>query len=373
MFDVDALGNVISENILLRKGDPVPGYPELMKGTSAAVTSIAYSNRGEWIGQISVDTPNSQADTIVLVNGIPIAREGEPSVISGRTWDDFRDPRVDINDLGDYVWTAFLDRGPGGNLTSDRPMIMKNGAKFIQADDTFPAISPITINSFRSAPVFIANTGDVFWLAETNNPAANQDTMFLRNFDILVQEGVSRVGGALVSGMNNKGEGFHVSRSGRFWVAEVELQGQGETLLLIDFGAVIPIPGCVGNPATMVKTSGEALIGDTVTLELDGAQGLGVTPMVFFSAGPAIPGSQCGINSKFGEILIGLGAGTLLGKVVEAPYAGSPVSVVLNLPPDPSLVDMKFWTQGVFWDVAGTTGGPAIQLTNGLQFQIGSP
>lgn len=364
----DRRGGLLSESIVLRDGDPIPSTGSTMTGQGSRTSSIAFNARGDWMASVILAS-TGPTDTAILLNGVAIAREGDPAPVPTRTYADMREPEVDLNVFGEYVFSAVLD----SSNPNTNELLIKNGQKYLQEGDTFPAIAPHTLTSFGAVPLSLADSGDFFWYGETSNPAPARDTCYFRNLEILVQEGVTSIAGKLVQSLRPSAYAFHVSPSGRFWIGEVVLDLIGETVVFADFGTVIPVPGCEENPATLEKIGGDARVGARLDLELGGAQGPGVRSLVLFSASPAVTGSPCGISLPVGEVLIGLGSGALLGRVNGSPTSGSPVVLQIPIPNDPSLVDQIFWAQGAFWDALGTSGGPTFALSNGLYLEIGAP
>ncbi len=378
LLQTDGKGNLLSESVVVQDTRVYSTFTTGITATGFAQNSLALNNRGDWMAQVVVGPPNT-TDTGILLNGTVIVREGDPAPVPPipivRTFSDMRDPELDLNDFGEYVFNAILDTSD----TNSNSMIVKGNVatgnqKFIQEGNTFLAIAPSNVLQFDSAPVYIANSGDVFWYCRSNG-TASQDTFYWRNFDVIVQEGVTFVGSEIVSTLRGTAYAFHASRSGRFWIGEVTLQNSGDAVLLADFGAVVPVPGCLANPSQLTHVFGDARAGQSISLQMDQAQALGALPLLYFSTQPAVSNNSvisCGLPSKFGEILIGVGAGQLAGRLRGGPYAGVPVTFTINIPNDPALVDQIYWLQGMFWDVPKTSG-QAIRLTNGMYVEIGAP
>ena len=146
-------------------------------------------------------------------------------------------------------------------------------------------------------------------------------------------------------------------------------------MLLVDFGAVVPVPGCSNNPSRLEKLTGDARPNASLTFQMSLPQGAGVTPLLFFSTAPAVEEGAlaCGLNTSFGELLIGLGGGQLIGRLRGATSTGSTTPFLVKIPNDPNLVDQKLWMQGAFWDAANVAPGPVFSLTNGMYLEIGAP
>ena len=119
--------------------------------------------------------------------------------------------------------------------------------------DTLPAIAPDVILNFGAAPpYYYTNSGDLFWSC-TTNAAASQDQYYFRNKQIIVREGGKIGSGETVKALWAAAYAYDVSPNGRFFLGKVTLDSGGDALFLADFGAIVPTPGCSGNPGTMKK------------------------------------------------------------------------------------------------------------------------
>jgi len=207
----------------------------------------------------------------------------------------------------------------------------------------------------------------VFWRAETDAG----DEAFMRNYTPIVIRNVTTINGSLVSRVEPADSAFHASTDGRFWIGRIELQNQvGRMLVMADFGLALPIPGCNGNTATLTIESAEPLAGGHLNLEMDQGQTPGVRPILLFSTRARIPGSECGVNTPAGELLIS--TSNVIARLIAPPWNGTPTRFDLPIPADPSLIDVKLWIQGYFRDVGGLTPED-FRLTNGLRVEIGAP
>jgi hypothetical protein len=369
-YRTDGMGTVTERRVLLKETDQIL-FGATVRSVGGNTHAIALNNNDDWLAQIQMTGPAGGADTAFVINNEIVLREGAPAFQEGRTWNDLSNPELDLNDFGDFVANVQMNvSGPDDGL--DNSVIVRNGEKFVQEGDSFPSIAPYAVIRFDSAPVYIGNSGDVYWYALINSPDANANQAYFRNQDVIIQQG-QFIEGDIVTSVRTGTNAFHVSPNGRYWLGEVGLQSVGETLLLADFGLVVPIPGCFNNPGTVAKVAGSSITGGSLTFGMDDAQAIGVTPFLYFSTRPSIMGSECGINTSLGELLIGLG-GSRVGRLFGTPWNGSTPSLInLNLPADPSLVDVEFYGQGLWWDIAGTSGAERFRLTNGFRMEVGAP
>ena len=371
----DGSGNKLTEKVLMVKGDPFPGNPATTITTiSGTDGSIALNNNGDWLANAQNNGPTGNGNGkqwAVIVNGEVVARDKDPAPFGTRTYEDLSSVEADINDLGEYVFNGKLN--DLGSKASDA-FIQKNDQPFVQEGETFPAIAPHTIEQFGSAALRIDNGGNVVWFAELRGPAANEDEAIFRNRDIVIHEGVTIVNGSLITALKKDNRALDLSTNGRFLSAFVITNQIGDTVVMVDFGSVTKLPGCTGNPSTLEVSEGLIIAGANLEFEMDNAQEDGALPFLLFSTRPSIIGSPCGVNSPYGEIMIGTKGGQVVATVIGTPWLSSTPSIApVTLPNDLSLVDAVFYSQGYFFDSTPPPGAPKIQLTNGLRLEIGAP
>ena len=351
-IQLDARGAAVSKNVLLTRGQLVPVLNGTVTVLGNFATSCAFNRHGDFLSVAYAASGGALLHNLDTV----LAREGDPAPVAGRTYRTLGLSHVALNDLGEYAFSATLDGA------TDNYCIIKNGQKFVQAGDVLPFLLAPLANG-TAAPLRLANSGDLFWRANDVNGGA-----FLRNMDVIVQENVTQVGGELVTRAQLTDDAFDVSPDGRFWAGRVQLQTSGDALLTVDFGLVAPWTGCSTNAAQLRKASGDALTGQRLTLELDGAQALGAVPALLIARHGLRSGAGCGVATAGGELLVEPAShiATLLG----APWAGAPVPFAIDIPADPALVDLELFAQGLFVDASTT---PRLRLANALRIQVGAP
>ena len=88
---------------LVLEGDSVVGV-----GQVTAIDNVAVNNTGQWLVEADTNNPNTDADSILLRNGVLVMREGDPvSAPAGATLDSF--DSVTITDGGHSGFNFFLD------------------------------------------------------------------------------------------------------------------------------------------------------------------------------------------------------------------------------------------------------------------------
>jgi len=234
-LDLDPTGAVVAAQVLLREGSFVGGNPFPLRALPESDNDIALNERNEWmtIAQTGPRTPSDNdwstgTDGLVILNGVILAAEGSPSPVAGRNYAVlFPGSEVALNDFGQHAFTATLD----GDMASDF-LLVKNGQKYVQDGDVLPAFAPHALSVASGAPLCLANSGDLFWFAATDDPDASRDQAYMRNHDVIVQEGVTQVAGLTVMRVSTAGDAFAVSR--------LECQ---DTARQMNFGCAVPSDG----------------------------------------------------------------------------------------------------------------------------------
>jgi hypothetical protein len=360
-YDIDDLGNVVGHAVLATEGMNLTAIGVTVRALGASQTAappastFAVNSKGDYITFI-----NGTSGGLVTINASSIvAREGFPAPVTGRTWAELEESRVAINDRGDYLCSGDLAEGGAPGSTW---LLVKNGEKFVQSADVIPGLGPLNAQTVR-APVFITNKGDVFWRLSS----ANTNT-FMRNLTPIVQAGITQLDGETIVKLEFDEQSFSVSPNGRFFLGNVEVPGPTDVLLFMDFGLVIDIPGCHGNPGKLAHVSGEARIGDRLVLSMDKGMAPGDIPKILFSTRKRLPGSDCGVLTGAGEIIAR--RYNPVAVLVLPPWDGvNPSTVTVPIPSDASLVDAVLFAQGTF----RTPGTRNVRLTNGLRIEIGAP
>jgi hypothetical protein len=267
--------------------------------------------------------------------------------------------RVALNDRGDYLISGVV----GATNDPDGYLIVKNGQKFAQATDVIPSISDAPLGNGSQAPMYIANNGDVFWHARTSNDA------FVRNYEPIVQVGVTTVDGNLVTAVSASENSFAISPNGRFFVCNVQLQSIGTAVLFADFGLVLEIPGCAGNLGKLTHKSGNALVGSEFQLAMDNGQVPGAASTLFFSRNALQSSPGCGVVIQpYGELLL---APRILGPRSLPNWDGvNPSLATIRIPSRVSLIDTEFYAQGIF---SKPGSAEPFRMTNAVRVEIGAP
>jgi len=359
-LSVGSLGQLLSSAILLRKGDVVAAADDdTVVSLATAEHALALNAGGH---HLELAKLNLTGFAWLLDANTVLARDGAPSPLPGVAWRTLQsNPRCALNDFGDYVFTGAV------NTTDNRNVIVKNGALFARKGDVLPALAPAALGDDTPAPILLTNGGDVFWFTKTDGES---DTALMRNYEVVLRRSVTQVDGELVTGIATTDGAFGVSRDGRYLIARVTL-GTRDALVWVDFGLVVPVPGCAGNAGKLTLAAGQARAGNHLEFALDNGQASGVHPFLSFATRAARPGSGCGLTTAYGELLLSPAA--RLAVFPLGTWNGSPATLDLPIPNAAALIDAQFFAQGYFLDASAATPAERVRLTNGLRMQIGAP
>ncbi|HEX6883667.1 MAG TPA: hypothetical protein VF530_09820 [Planctomycetota bacterium] len=368
-YDLGPTGSVLARTTLATKNvfNDVLGAPIDTLGT---VTTPEHSLAVNQLGDFVLPVSGIGARAIMVNMDRIVARELEQSPAPGRTWNAnaFALSKVDINDSGDVVYTGTLTPIGGDAGEPTNFLLVKNDQKIIQSGDVIPALSPATVGK-GSPVVAISNRGDVFWRAQPTSTTAG-GAAFMRNLTPLIQESVTTVEGIQVKTVNGSDDAFAISPEGRFFLGRVILQSvtDVDAVIYLDFGLVSELPGCFGNQGKLLHLSGDARVGQQLRIGMDDGPFPGALPILLFSRNTLLNQAGCGVPTTTGELM--------LGSPVSNPFflpawdGVNPSVFTVNVPVNMSLVNAKFYVQGLF----GNPNQPrSFKLTNGLKYEIGPP
>jgi hypothetical protein len=218
---VDGTGALISESVHAKEGDILPGQVEPVAdfGTGPHQSDINDSGQLLFFADLAGST---STDGAIYRDMTLLAQEGSPSPVAGRLYQFLSSRGLDLNNNGNYVFKANLD-----GSTSDDDLIIVDGSVFRREGDSLPAIGGFTFTSFgtSSGPVKIDDDGDVLWFGDWNDPDTTVDTGLFLNDRLIVQEGVTSIGGLVVDTISSGSDAFDMSDDGSFVIFEATLAG----------------------------------------------------------------------------------------------------------------------------------------------------
>jgi len=248
---VDGSDNLLSETVLLKEGDSIPGLG-LVVDYSTNVHDWAFNRNGEVIYTVDTDAATT-SDCAIMRDTTILLREADPSAaVPGRSWATVLGWQVAQNDAGDFAFLGDLD-----GATTDDALICKNGTTVIAREgSSLPSIGGVfTFTSFGSGPIAIDTSGDVYWTGDWNDPVTTQDVGIFRNGDLLVQEGVTMVGASLVESIGTVQSNFAISPDGRWLVFECKLTGGVDAAVLVDLDTSSVEAFCAGDGSLVDHTT----------------------------------------------------------------------------------------------------------------------
>jgi hypothetical protein len=353
--------------VAAKEGDVLSGQIEAVEDFNTGPHDFAYSATGHVMFFADLAGATTTDGTIYL-NGELLAQEGSPSPVAGRNWSSLSSAKMDVNATGHHVYSGSLDGDSASNT-----ILIKDGAKFVQEGDSLPAISPFAFTTFGSGPVWISDFGDVMWYGDWDDPNTDVDTGLFRNDELLIQEGVTQIGGLTVDTVRGVQDGYFLSDDGLFAIVELELTGGIQAAVLIAFQdhGVTEMTNCTSPAATLAWTGGAPVFAGSFDLTLDNPQGAGVLPVLGMSTQPIAGYPPCGLDVPgIGELLIDVFAPNPVLVIAEAPSTGGPTTFTIPVPPLSGLVGADFFVQGLYVDTGGTTS-ETFRPSGGLRILFG--
>ncbi len=243
MVVIDGSGGPLNERVLAKEGDVLPGNPDPVADFSTGPHEIALGLThalfvNDSTGATTADTslhvaPISGAGPVVM-----LLREGDPTLVAGRTVGNLTGRGLDLNDAGAWVMKVPLDT----SNPADNELIVKSGAVFMREGSGVPDIAPFTFETFglAAAPVDIDSAGGVTFIGDFNDPDTTRDVGIFRNARLLVREGVTQVltptGMRTIRALATGQDAFAVSTSGRYIIFECTLEPTGsQAAVLLTF------------------------------------------------------------------------------------------------------------------------------------------
>lgn len=232
LWDLDPNGVLLSETALFKEGDLLDGAAVNDFGTGPHQS--AFNDDGDLLFFADIGADSSTDDAIFL-NGVKLARQGDPSPAPGRNYDILSSRGMDLNSFGDYVFKADLD----GDALDDYVLIV-NGGIFRREGETIPAIAPYAFEGtsafgLSSGPIQIDHCGNVFYFGDWDNPNTDVDSGLLLDDQLIVEEGVTVIGGSLVDTVSSGQDAFAMSDNGQYVIFEATLNDGTEGAFIIEF------------------------------------------------------------------------------------------------------------------------------------------
>ena len=374
LITLDDDANIVSTVDVAHEKGQAPVLGLLVDDTAGIATGnparYDLNDQGQVLWTVRVETGNTSFTRAIFLDGDLIYQQGDPSPVPGFNWLDLQS-RVSLNNRGDWLIQGDIT-GP----QNFRGVLVKNGELLLRERSTIPAIQPLLIDNFANqTPIFLADSGDAIYRLQWTGPG-NTDTGIMINEEIIVREGLTNVEGTPIAEFIDGDTAIAASPSGRYMMYECTLEDDSRVVSLVDMGLVTPLDGCEEHTGTLRRTAGFPIVGDRVTLAMDEGQGNGVTPFLMVSDRPIFSYPPCGLVTSWGdELLIDFGAnGNPFLLLIGVPWLGSEVFLNLDITNNMSLIDKRFYAQGIFFDITNqTNGAERLRLTNAVEIEIGAP
>ena len=257
----DGAGTLLSETVVQLDGAPLAGESVTDMETNPHAFDFNNSGQSIYIADLTGPTANN---AVVAIDGVVIAQKGFPAPVAGRNWSSFGVGKVDLNDNGGYVLLGSMDGDAASNT-----LIEVSGAKLVQEGDPLPLDNDFSFTSFGSGPVQIGDNGNVLWFGDWNDPDTDVDTGLFLNDLLIVQEGVTTIGGLTVDSLRGIQDGYSLSPDGEWVIFEADMLGGIEGAFLIDIGPWVSLgKSKAGTDGKAPQLRGTGSLVDSTPIEL---------------------------------------------------------------------------------------------------------
>ncbi len=220
VLSLDAQNNLLGESVVARGGAQLAGQPGVVQGLGSGPTDQSINTAGKVIYSANLAPIGPATDGAVMYwnNGTSsvLAREGQPSILSGTNWiGTYQAPCA----IGDNHW-AFL-----ATVSDFRTVIDRDGAVFAAKGQPFvlsgSANEAIAIMSIGNR--CMSASGSIAWYCLTvpSNVSGNEG-IFVDN-QLVFQKDVTQVGGTTANQLLQSAGSLAISPNGRFVILKCSL------------------------------------------------------------------------------------------------------------------------------------------------------
>jgi hypothetical protein len=230
LLTLDGLGGLAGESVLWKEGDVLPGQVAPVTDWDTGPHGFAMNNAGQVLhnADLAGDTAFNQA---IYLDSTVVAQKGTASPVAGRNWSSLSGSRLELNDAGSWVASGSFDGDAATNS-----VLVRDGALFMQEGGAPSDAGGFLLTGFGTGPVEVGNNGNVLWFGDWNDPDTTRDTGLFLNGKLIVQEGVTTIGGVSVLSLVGVQDGYALSADGRYVLLEARLAGSIDGAFLIDTG-----------------------------------------------------------------------------------------------------------------------------------------
>jgi len=356
-------GDLATETVEYKVGDTLPG-------TTATITAFRpgphnFDMNDSGVVMFACDTNlASGADGFILLNDAVIAQEGQPSPLPGRNWQSVAFTELTLNNAGGYAYNGTLDGPSASNI-----LLVKNGAPFRLEGDPVPGLPSFNLTSFGNGPLDLADTGELLWYGDWDAPTAFDTGLFVDD-QLIVQEGISTVGGVVIDTLLGAVDSYFISDDGAFVIFEAILEnGDQGAFLATRPGSAVTIPGCSSDGSTLALVGGAAVSGGSLDLQLFSPSLSSGLRFLAVAGVNVLDGSGCGVFVPgVGEILIGFTPPNPFTLPAGMHTGGSGV-VTIPVPSSIALVGSPRYVQAYY--LFPSDPANLFDLTNALEITVG--
>jgi len=347
VLDLDAQGDLQGERLVVRVGQVLPGLEVDVEKVFDDPKKTAFNNLGDVLYCVTVD--GHTANMVVYLNDTLVAREQSPCPVPNRNWTNFVDAGVDLNDNRDFVI-----RGKIGGAHHQDILLCRNDTKLAQEGDFLADIAPAYL-SWIGRSARIANSGDVLWFGQFEPADPGMDTGLFVNHSLIMQEGVSTIGGVPVSFLYQGAQGFEISPNGRYVAFRANLANGLGGLYMLDRGEVAyqELRNGTGVNELCLSAGEPPVIGASWLAQIDSTNHAGAAVAVLFAHSEPHPG----VLTSHGELLLDIGSPRIMLQGVPATGLDT---FSVSIPSDPAFIGATGHIQGAIF------GGGSIELCNAI-------
>jgi len=205
-------------------------------------------------GDLALVTRTSSGRAALFHNTEVIAREDDPAPELGRTWQMLTSRPLDMNAHGALLFRANLD----GDTTDDEVIVLsdppgRHSIVLREGDPVTTSDGVFRIEDFGAAPIALSDGNDVVVYVHWDQPDATRDEGLFYNGRLIVQEGVTQVGGSTVESlMGGVPSLFSLSPDGNYLAFRCVLTSFVDALVLADLRA-LPGPFCDASDGSLTE------------------------------------------------------------------------------------------------------------------------
>ena len=357
-------GALATETVVYAVGDTLPG-------TMATITSFRpgphnFDMNDSGVVMFACDTGlASGADGFILLDDVVIAQEGQPSPLPGRNWQSVAFTELTLNNSGGHAYNGTLDGPSSSNI-----LIVKDGAPFRQEGDPVPGLPTFNLTSFGNGPLDLADSGELLWYGDWDAPNTDFDTGLFVDDQLIVQEGISTVGGLVIDELRGAVDSYFISDDGAFVIFEAVLEDGSEGAFLATRpGSVVAIPGCSPDGSTLAVVGGAAVSGGSLDLQLFSPSPANGLRFLAVAGVNVLDGSGCGVFVPgVGEILIGFTPPNPF-TLPAGMHTGGAGVVTIPVPSSAALIGSPRYLQAYY--LFPSDPANLFDLTNALEITVG--